>query len=203
MNRISLILKNRISAILFIIAAVIGAILIFWYLASIRQNNVSGEILEQKSGIEDEQQNAEGIIGYQEAPLNSLSGQIPSGMKAVNLPISFFGDHSILNTGDRIDIISTYYNKESGRLHAEMILSGKEVIDLESGQGINENSPESIGSAIFPETSFGSGINGGASSTLVITFFLRDEEIVRSFMAIESGMLYLSICPKKDINTNY
>ncbi len=108
LNRISLILKNKISAVLFIIAATIGAILIFWYMASVRQSDAASETLEQRSGIEDEQQDAEGIMGDHEVCLDDLSGQIPSGMKAVNLPISFFGDHSILKTGDRIDIISTY-----------------------------------------------------------------------------------------------
>jgi hypothetical protein len=203
LNRISLILKNKISAVLFIIAAVIGAILIFWYLASIRQSDAVSEAPEQRSGMEDEQQDAEGIIGDQEVLLSDLPGQIPSGMKAVNLPISFFGDHSIPKTGDRIDIISTYYDKESGRLHAEVILSEKEIIGLGSGQGTDEDSYGSISDSIFPEVSFGANVNNGISRILVITFFLRDEEIVRSFMAIESGMLYLSLCPGNDINTDY
>lgn len=200
LNRISLILKNRISAVLFIIAAIIGAILIFWYLASIRQSDAASEALEQKSGIEDEQQDAEGIIG---GYLDDLSGQIPSGMKAVNLPISFFGDHSILKVGDRIDIISTYYDKESSVLQAEMILLKKEIIGLGSGRGTDEDGHESIDGSIFPEVSFGADVNNGISRILIITFFLRDEEIVRSFIAIESGMLYLSLCPENDINTNY
>jgi len=203
LNRIFLILKNKVSAVIFIAAAVIGAILIIWYLNTIKQNDIVSGDLEQKSGIEDEQQSAEGIVGDYEIPLNSLSSQIPSGRKAVNLPISFFGDSLILKIGDRIDIISIYYAKESAMLHAETILSGKEIIDIESGQSADENDHETIGSNIFPESSFGADVNNGLSRTLVITFFLKDEEIVRSFVAIESGMLYLSLCPENDTNTNY
>ncbi|HAJ95808.1 MAG TPA: hypothetical protein DCP02_06205 [Actinobacteria bacterium] len=203
MNRISLILKNKISAVLFIAAAVIGAILIIWYLKTVDQKDVSGGALEQEPVIEDEQQGAEEIIGDHKVPLDGLSSQIPSGMKAVNLPISFFGNCLILKIGDRIDIISTYYDKESAVLHAEMILSGKEIISLETGQGTDKDNYGSISGNIFPEVSFGADVNNGISRTLVITFFLEDEEIVRSFTAIESGMLYLSLCPENDININY
>lgn len=203
MNRISLILKNKISAVLFIIAAIIGAILIIWYLKAVMQNNAADETLEQKSGIEDEQQDVEGIVGDHEVCLDDLSGLIPSGMKAVNLPISFFGNHLTLKIGDRIDIISTYYDKESGVLHAEVILSGKEIISLGSGQGTYEDRHGSISSSIFPEVSSGADVNNRISRILIITFFLRDEEIVRSFTAIESGMLYLSLCPQNGIDTNY
>ena len=200
MNRISLILKNKIPALLFLIVAVIGAILIFWYLNSTRQSDHTDEVIEQNQGLENEEQN---VIGDYGIILDDLSNRIPPGKKSVNLPVSFFGDHSILKIGDRVDIISTCYDKESGELYAKMILSGKKIIDIEPGQDINENSSGSISSSIFPETSFGTDISREISRTLVITYFIGDEEVMNSFMAIESGMLYLALCHGNDANIEY
>jgi len=195
-------LKSKMPAVIFIIAALIGAILIIWYLKAASGNDTSSEVPEQEIEAQD-MQDMEGASEYSGDPQNDLSGRIPQGMKAVNLPISFFGSSMMLKTGDKVDIISTYYNKESAMLYAETILSEKEIIALESGQGQEEDSYGSIGGNIFPESSFGADINNGTNRTLIITFFLEGEEIVKSFKAIESGMLYLALCPGNNINTKY
>jgi len=195
-------LKNKMPVVIFIIAALIGAILIIWYLKAASRNDASSVVLEQEIEAED-MQDMEGVSEYSGDPQNDLSGRIPQGMKAVNLPISFFGSSLMLKTGDKVDIISTYYDKESAMLYAETILSEKEIIALESGQDQEEDSYGSIGGNIFPESSFGADINNGTNRTLIITFFLEGEEIVKSFKAIESGMLYLALCPGNNINTKY
>ena len=52
----------------------------------------------------------------------------------------------------------------------------------------------SLGSSIIPEDISGTrGVDMG--NILVMTFFLRDEEVLKSFTAIESGILYLALCP--------
>ena len=65
--------------------------------------------------------------------IEGLSKMIPSGMKAVSLPVSIFGDCSSLKEGDRVDIISTYYDREKGILDSEKIISAREIIALETG----------------------------------------------------------------------
>ena len=93
-----------------------------------------------------------------------------------------------------MDIISVFYNRSTDLLHAEKIISGKEIIRLESGNGSDRGNTASLSDAIFPDDISGTAATNNISSILVITFFLRDEELLKSFKALESGILYLALC---------
>ena len=88
-------------------------------------------------------------------------------------------------------------------LHSEKIISAKEIIGLGSGDGTIREDTIFLGDAILPDDISGSGIAGEVGSILVMTFFLRDEEILRSFTALESGILYLALCPQENSSGNY
>jgi energy-converting hydrogenase Eha subunit F len=203
LNRIILILRNRVAAILFIIAAAAGAVLIFWYLNNTRQDNSADESREQDYKIIEENAMMEMDFKNHDVYQGRLSARIPPGKKAVNLPVTFFGDCSILATDDRIDIISIYYDKESDTLDSEIILSGKEIINFETDQYRSEAISESMGGLILSEDYYRSGIDSNIKNILVITFYLDNEEVVRSFKALESGVLYLSLCSGQGIGSIY
>ncbi|MCJ7666603.1 MAG: hypothetical protein MUO59_07710, partial [Actinobacteria bacterium] len=129
---------------------------------------------------------------------------IPYGLRAVSLPISFFGDVSGIRQGDMVDIISVFYDPDSNGLYSEVILSQKEIIllvysgnDQDSGEYQDAGGSGYLGDGIFGEISSGNGIGGQFKKILVITFYLETIEAEKAFMAIESGQLYLSLCPSK------
>lgn len=193
MKKLLYILKNRPGILLFMAASIAGALLLFWFFgcddkASEKAGLLSGQEADIKAG-ELEQENIEGI--YQE----SMSHGVPAGFKAVNLPVNFFGDHAVLGEGDFVDIISTYYNRETGIICSEKIISDKEIINLDFAGPEGNKTYMPIGDSIIQGDIYLSGKAIDICNILLITFFMRDDEVLRSFTALESGILYLSLCP--------
>lgn len=206
MDRLVFILRHRLPLIIFTIAAVIGGILIFWYLNNKEENNSSNqeytEIQESISVDKDaDPQISGGDISFEDHG-QLLSTSIPYGLRAASLPISFFGDTSVINEGDRIDIISVFYDPGSNKLHSEIILGQKEIIILYSNENTldPENYQDAGGSGylsggILGDVSSGNNNNSQLKKILVITLYLEVTEVERAFKAIEGGQLYLSLCP--------
>lgn len=208
MGRLAFILRQRLPLIIFIIAAIIGGILIFWYINNKEENNSGNqeyaEIQESISvdGEEDVQIFGENTpSGDHGQPLSST---IPHGLRAVSLPISFFGDSSGIKQGDRVDIISVFYDPGSSELYSEVILSQKEIIllgntgkDQDPGTYQDAGGSGYFGDGILGDLPSGNGVSGQLKKILVITFYLEAAEVQKAFMAIESGQLYLALCPSE------
>ena len=193
MISISKLFGRKTWALLFIAAAIAGAVLIFWTLKGKKIESSRGKASPAESEIDINDQDVATI--KDEILDDGYSKIIPSGMKAVNIPVSFFGDCSVLDVGDRVDIISTYYDMEIGRLHSEKIISAKEIIMLETGGVSGMENKMSLGGSIIPEDMPVPGTAIDMGNILVMTFFLKDEEILTSFTALEKGILYLALCP--------
>jgi len=194
LSRILIILKNRMAAVLFITAAAAGAVLIFWYLNNIRNDDSNNESMDENYKILEENDIEKADYKSDYIQQKIFSSGIPQGMKAVNIPVTFFGDCSMITKSDRVDIISIYYDKGSDRLNSEIVLSGKEIIDFDEGQSRSDDITGSVGGLILSEDYSRSGINSNIKNIIVITFYLDSGEVSRAFKALESGMLYLAIC---------
>ncbi len=207
MGRLAFILRQKLSLIIFVIAAIIGGILIFWYISSKEDenNNTNQEYAEIQESISAGGEEDVQILGENTSSGDHgqpLSSSIPYGLRAVSLPISFFGDSSGIAQGDRVDIISVFYDPGSNELYSEVILSQKEIILL--GNTGKDQDPETyqdaggsgyFGDGILGDVPSGNDISGQLKIILVITFYLEAAEVQKAFMAIESGQLYLALCP--------
>ena len=205
MSRLVFILRHRLPVIIFIIITVIGGVLIFWYINS-KEHGSSQEITETQENISDTVEESTETAGAQASSSyygQPLSSSIPNGLRAVSLPISFFGDVLALGEGDKVDIISVFYDPGSNELYSEIILGQKEIITLQNNENIsNSGSYQGTSSSGY----FSGGILNDISSEninnsqlkkiLVLTFYLEAFEVEVAFGAIESGQLYLSICPE-------
>ena len=137
--------------------------------------------------------------GRSESQFSNLSSSIPSGYRAINLPISFFGDISIMEKGDMVDIVSVLYDSSSSELYSEVILAQKKIIMLGCDEDMRDQETVSgsdyLSGGIFGDLPSNSGGSNQLKKTLIITFYLKPEEVENAFMAIEGGQLYLSLCP--------
>jgi len=207
LGRLAFILRQRLPLIIFIIAAIIGGILIFWYISSNEDKNNSSnqEYAEIQESISVDGDEGVQILGENTSSGDHgqpLSSSIPYGLRAVSLPISFFGDASGIREGDRVDIISVFYDPGSNELYSEVILSQKEIIllgntgkDQDPGTYQDPGGSGYFGNGILGDLPSGNGVSGQLKKILVITFYLEAAEVQKAFMAIESGQLYLSLCP--------
>ena len=136
MGRLAFILRHRLPVIIFIIVAVIGGILIFWYISNKEDhNNRNQEISGIQESISDNEYSDTEISGENDFSGyygQQLSSSIPHGLRAISLPISFFGEVSSIREGDRVDIISVFYDPGSNELYSEVILNEKEIIIFEN-----------------------------------------------------------------------
>jgi len=244
-NRVSLIIKQKMISIIFIIIAVVGGIIIFWYISSLKAKipeNINYNLtFVAKTDIREGEEITEELIEEQKIPENmfggksiinkdeiigkkvtvdiikgeiitndklggmdsgsgfnlSFSSYIPYGLRAVSIPVSFYGDKSLLKEGDSVDLISTYYDRESGVLYSETVLSEKEIILIGGIQGEShsgdENDREDF---LFDTVITGSSDNSGSGNLLIITFYLSKSEVDKIFLSLERGILNLSICPQ-------
>lgn len=206
MGRLTFILRHRLPVIIFIIAAVIGGVLIFWYISNKEGDISSQEISETQENISDTEDEDMEISGEKASSRHYgqlLSSSIPYGLRAVSLPISFFGDVSAISEGDSVDIISVFYDPGSNELHSEIILGQEEIIILDSNENTldPENYQDASSSGYLSGGILGSVSSGNNNNNsqlkkiLVITFYLEVTEVERTFKAIEGGQLYLSLCP--------
>jgi hypothetical protein len=177
---------KKIWAVLFIAAAAAGMFMLIWSFMP-REDDAAIRALELEEGI-----STEGEIVYGPVQEEKTEKNIPGGMKAVNIPVNYFGDPSVLEQGDRVDIISTYYREEEGGLYSERIITYREIIRLETKGRMNEESSMASGDLFIPELS---GTAADIGNIVVMTFFLTDDEVLKSFTALASGMLYIALCP--------
>ena len=214
MGRLVFILRHRLPVIIFIIVAVIGGILIFWYISNKEDhNNGSQEISRIQESISDNEYSDTEISGENDFSGyygQQLSSSIPNGLRAISLPISFFGEVSSIREGDRVDIISVFYDPGSNELYSEVILNEKEIIIFENNgkdQGLGEYQ-DTVDSGYLSEGIF-SGISSGNNNSsqlkkiIVLTFYLETIEVEKAFRAIEGGQLYLSLCPADSEGRRY
>ena len=244
-NRVSLIIKQKMISIIFVIIAVIGGIIIFWYISSLKAKipeNIDYNLtFVARTDIKEGEEITEELIEEQKIPENmfggksiinedeiigqkvtvditkgeiitkdklggmdsgsgfnlSFSSYIPYDLRAVSIPVSFYGDKSLLKEGDSVDLISTYYDQESGSLYSETVFSEKEIILVGSIQGESQSGDENdSGDFLLDTVITGSSDNSGSGDLLILTFYLSKPEVDKVFLALERGVLNLSICPQ-------
>ena len=248
MNRLGLILRQKLFIIVFILLAVFGGLVIYWYIS--RQDDAtsgsanSAMILVAGCDIDRGAEIDEDMLVYKEIPDNiysekfisskedivgkktgsfipsgeiisienieesqrvqdnylKFSSYIPAGQRAVSIPVNYYSDVPLLSCGDTVDVISTFYDRESGLLISDTVLTGKEVILIGGNREAKTNSdrldiPDDTGEVSMLGEMFGGDFAQIDSSLTVITLYLRPEEVERVFLAMESGVLNISICP--------
>lgn len=249
MNRLGLILRQKIFIIIVVIMVVMGGIVIYWYISrddsKYADNYHVEKILVAGCDIDAGAEITEDMLEYRDIPKNiysekfivskeeilgkktdtyisegeiifienleenladeenylKFSSYIPSGLRAVSIPVNYYGDASLISCGDRVDVVSTFYDRESDLLVSETVLSGKEIVLIEGRKttemenyGLEDTGSSgeiSVLGEMFGE-SFAAKNDPGL---LVITLYLKPEETERIFLAIESGVLDISICP--------
>lgn len=243
MNRVSLIFKQKFISIIFIIIALIGGVLIYFYISNIRSSSAedtySKEVLIAKEEISKGFEIQIEMIGRQKISSNIFSNNfvsneseiigkevkdtilkgeiisrdkitgiddlsdknlkfstyIPLNKKAATIPITYWGDVSLINIGDKVDVISTYYEKDSSNLKSEIVLGEEEIIIISKRlTQSDENKTQNSGLSIL------SSDTGGIkdeSKILYLTFYLSEEEITAIFGAIEKGNLNIALCSSK------
>jgi len=246
MNRISLIVKQKMLSIIFLIIAVFGGIIVFWYISGLKakipensdynlifvaktdikkgaeimrelieEQKIPGNIFSEKFIIDKDEiigekvmvdiskgeiiteDKLEGIDSDNSFSLN-FSSYIPYDLRAVSIPVSFYGDKSLLEEGDSIDLISTCYEQESGTLYSETVLSGKEIILISDSHGESYAGDENDkGSFLVDPVITDSSTDSNYGNLLIITFYLSKSEAEEVFLALERGVINMSVCPKK------
>ena len=101
-----------------------------------------------------------------------------------------------------MDIISTYYRQEEGNLYSERIITAREIIKLEGGGKHYMETGGITGDLFMPEGISGTGTAADMGNILVMTLFLTDTEVIRSFTALERGMLFVALCPEYETGGN-
>ncbi len=244
MNRISLIVKQKIISIILLIAAVLGGIIIFWYISglkekipenidynpifvarinikkgdeitgeSIEEQKITGNVFSEKFIMDKDKIIGEKVINdiskgeiITEDILEGMdsdggfnfnfSSYIPYDLRAVSIPVSFYGDRSLLEEGDRIDLISVYYDEGSGSLYSKTVLSEKEIILLDSNpEDSNSGNENDTGNFLMDPVITDSRVDSNYGNLLIITFYLKRAETEEVFLALERGVINISVCP--------
>jgi Flp pilus assembly protein CpaB len=248
MNRISLIVKQKIISIIFLTIAILGGIIIFWYIndlkgkipenidyrpifvaridikkgdkiagESIEEQKITGNVFSEKfvmdkdriigrEVINDISKGAiitedilEGIDSDGSFDLD-FSSYIPHDLRAVSIPVSFYGDKSLLEEGDCIDLISTYYEEESGSLCSKTVLSETKIILIGSSPKDNYSENEnSTGNFLVDPLITDSRLDSDYESLLIMTFYLSKTEAEEVFLALERGVINISVCPGNNL----
>jgi Flp pilus assembly protein CpaB len=260
MNRINLIIRQKIFIIAIILMLIFAGFLIYWYLASSKNENkyaggnidiytsrieikagmqITKDMIEKKSipgnifnqkFITDVEEIAgkitaldivkgeiissdkiQGVESLKDLNYLAFSSYIPSGLRAVSIPVNYYGEKSLLSVGDKIDLISTLFEKSTDSIISQTILWDKEIIlidgksssndlgDLTSQQentGITSDLP-ALGSIL--QTGTAEGLKSG---NCILTLYLKPMEVEAVFLALQTGTINLSICPK-NISGNF
>jgi len=142
----------------------------------------------------------EGISGFEETgqDTGSLSLYIPEYLKAVTVPIDYYGDTSLIKKGDVVDIISVYYDEKNDSLISEIILHSKELIATSSSSLIDMNHE---GGSLILDSFESPGLAGQSNGpgSIIATFFLDDDEVKKVFLSLNKGVLNLAICPRQSL----
>ncbi|MGM0367640.1 MAG: Flp pilus assembly protein CpaB [Actinomycetota bacterium] len=238
MNRLSLVLKQKIFNIVFVLIALLMGMFMFLYINNLKSKipqdlDYKEAVIANAEIIKGEEINGEKIKTQQlpevifsekiikntdvligkEANRNISKGEIiykdfvegldssplfdsyiPGGHRAVSIPIKFYGNQDFIKSGVNVDIISTYFDNGSDCLLSETVLKNKEIIFISHG---NENiaQAKSESEILFSENSdIGLG-NSEINNMVVLTFYLRPEECEKIFLAMQKGVLNITICP--------
>src|SRR4030042_5162980 len=174
MNRLSLIFRQKLFTIMFIIVSIFGGVFVFWYLNSLkagRAEDFAGkDIFTAAADIESGQVIQEELLEMKKIPENifnekfiidksqildkkaagninkgeiiskdkiegsqtenaylRFSTYIQAGLRATSIPVNYYGDVSLIRVGDKVDLISTYYEKSGEQLLSEVVFGEKEV----------------------------------------------------------------------------
>ncbi len=119
----------------------------------------------------------------------SFSSYIPSDLRAVSIPVCYYGDSNDLKNGDRIDLISVFHENETNSLVSQTILENKEII-------MTASMPTSTSDSLsFLDSTIGDlSVRSNHSDLHIITMYLEPEEIETVFLALGKGALNISIC---------
>jgi len=237
-SRLNLIIRQKVFSILFITAALLIGIFMFWYIGELKSkipslsqmqqviiastdigagHTISGDMLQvqqipeavfseraikNKAEIvgKEASQNinkgeiiyAEHVSGYEEKSFSGFSSYIPRGMRAVTVPVTFYGQDGFLQVGESVDIISTYYNQEQGDMVSQTIITGKEITYIGSRAEIKQQSGLLLENGISNDV--------GENNLLMVTFYLTPDEAESIFLAAQRGIINISICPYKKYN---
>jgi len=248
MNRLNLIIRQKIFSIIFILIAILGGIFIFFYINNLKSRVPDDmeyqEIFIAKDDIPEDEIISKELLDKQRLPksvfsekfvldINQILGKkvtadipkgeiitrdkiegaslnnnselrfssyIPQDLRAVSVPISYFGDKSLLRVGDKVDIISTYYEQSDSKLKSNTILYRKEIVLIENDFDNNSSVSTEDNNDFLMGPVFGDDFSSSAfSNFLVITFYLEPQEAEIVFLALERGVLNLSICPQNEV----
>jgi Flp pilus assembly protein CpaB len=131
-----------------------------------------------------------------------FSAYIPEGLRATSIPINYYGDMSLIRVGDKVDLISTYYDKSGEQLVSEVVIGEKEVIFIQNKGGSNSTknpdnqAKESKNDFLFGGIT-GEDSSGNLSNLIILTFYLLPAEVENMFLALDRGVINISICPKQ------
>lgn len=120
----------------------------------------------------------------------SFSSYIPSNLRAVSIPVSYYGEKDFIKNGDKIDLISVFHEHETNSLRSETILENKEIIMISSDGPASTSSSESFLDNTIGDFSIGSH----PDKQLIITMYLTPLEIETVFLELKKGVLNMSIC---------
>ncbi len=249
MNRLSLIFRQKLFTIIFIIISILGGFFVFWYLNSLKSKGAEDlagkEIFTAAGNIESGQVIQEELLEKKKIPENifnekfiidksqilnkkaagdinkgeiiskdkiegsqaenvylRFSAYIPEGFRAISIPVNYYGDSSLIRVGDKVDLISTYYDKSGEQLISEIVLAAKEVIFIQNNYGSNSTkNPDNQVNEGKNDFLF-SGITGESpgnnlSNLIILTFYLQPAEVENIFLALDRGAINISICPKQ------
>jgi Flp pilus assembly protein CpaB len=139
-----------------------------------------------------------------------FSASIPAGLRAVAIPVNYYGKKSLPDIGDMVDIISVFFDKEKDAVSSITVLKSKEIILIEGreneseeyGNGTNKESINNGGSFISGSLDgifSGNGESVNYSEPVIITFYLNPSDVEKIFIALQNGTLNVSVCSRSDL----
>ena len=108
---------------------------------------------------------------------------------------------SLIRVGDKVDLISTYYDKSGEQLISEVVIGEKEIIFIQNSDGSSSTTnPDNQAKESKNDFLFGGITSQDSGSSLsnliVLTFYLLPAEVENIFLALDRGAINISICPK-------
>ena len=260
MNRINLIIRQKIFIIAIILMLVFAGFLIYWYLDGsnnekqstggnidiytsrieikagmqitkdmIEKKSIPGNIFNQKfitdvseitgkvtamdivKGEIISSDKIQGVESAKDSNYLAFSSYIPAGLRAVSIPVNYYGEKSLLSVGDTVDLISTLFEKTADSIISRTILWNKEIIlidgkssskDLAGLSGQQENTGAINDLPAFDSILQTGTAEGLKSGNCILTLYLKPMEVETVFLALQTGTINLSICPK-NISGNF
>jgi Flp pilus assembly protein CpaB len=147
----------------------------------------------------------QGVANKKDSNYLAFSSYIPSGLRAVSIPVNYYGEKSLLNIGDKIDLVSTLYEKTADSIISQTILWDKEIIlingksssnDLDDITGQQDNTGITNELPSLDNILQTSTVAGSKSGNCILTLYLNPQEVEAVFLALQTGTINLSICPK-------